>query len=258
MTNVSKVYFGLSRVSSDDAGRVGLGFRCAGRPAGRAAPGRSGSSRSLRPVACRGVGTGLLGSPVLVELGVDRDRDPDLPAEGDGQGVLELAAQPALELAAGEVVGHGDDRGALVEGHRLAGAQPGALVGLEVLDDAAPGACEVRAAVLHAFPPAFLLMSVPVDVVVLRAADHGRHSLRSRRETAESCRPDRSSPQLCPQAVNPTRFRAKSATEHAARRPSSTAFPQVRDGETDSATPVTRPEDTTLRDRVGEPRWRRT
>ncbi len=47
-----------------------------------------------------------------------------------GQRVLELASQPALELAAGELVGDGDDRGALVQGDRLAGAEPGPLVGL--------------------------------------------------------------------------------------------------------------------------------
>ena len=43
--------------------------------------------------------------------GVDGDRQPDLPAERLGQGVLELAAEPALELGPGELVGHRDDRG---------------------------------------------------------------------------------------------------------------------------------------------------
>ena len=60
----------------------------------------------------------------LVERRVDRDREPDLAAEGDGQRVLELGAQPALELVAGELVGDGDDRGVLVQGQRL--ARPGA------------------------------------------------------------------------------------------------------------------------------------
>jgi hypothetical protein len=67
---------------------------------------------------------------LVVELRIDRDGDPDLVTEGDGERVLELTTQAALELTAREVVGHRDDRGVLVEGDRLAGAQPGSLVWL--------------------------------------------------------------------------------------------------------------------------------
>ncbi len=93
------------------------------------------------------LGAGGLGR--LLELGVHGDRDPDLATEAHRQRVLELGAQAALELVAGEVVGDRDDGGALVEGDRLTGAQPGALVGLEVVDHAAPGDSEVRGALVH-------------------------------------------------------------------------------------------------------------
>ena len=111
--------------------------------------------------------------------GIDRHREPDLPGEGHGEGILELATQPALELAAGELVGDGDDGGALVQGHRLAGAQPGALVGLELFHDIAPGGAEIGRTVLHGA----LLSSGPSLV-------------------AECAR--LVSPQLCPQAVYPS------------------------------------------------------
>ena len=80
---------------------------------------------------------------VVVERRVDRHHDPDLAAEGLAQRVLDLAAQPALELTAGEVVGHRDDRGALVQGDWLAGAQPSSLVGLEVVEHPRPHPREI-------------------------------------------------------------------------------------------------------------------
>ena len=106
------------------------------------------------------LGRGLLGRGLL-QGGVDRHRDPDLPAQRDGERVLELAPEPALELGAGEVVGDGHDRRALVERHRLAGPQPRALVGLEVPQDAAPGRAEVRCLLLHAsrLPPCLVVRS---------------------------------------------------------------------------------------------------
>ena len=81
--------------------------------------------------------------PAAAELGVHGHRDPDLPAEGVAQGVLQPGAQPALELVAGELVGDRDDRGALVHRHRLAGRQPGALVGRQVVDQVAPQPVEL-------------------------------------------------------------------------------------------------------------------
>ena len=96
---------GLVDVSpmSDRSARLGVGRRSSsGRGSGRAGVRGSGSTR---------------------------DGEPDRLAEALAEGVLERRAQPALELVAGELVGDGDDRGALVQRQRLAGAQPGPLVG---------------------------------------------------------------------------------------------------------------------------------
>src|SRR5205823_2610951 len=57
---------------------------------------------------------------------------------------LEVRAQPGLELAAGEVVGHCDDRGALVQRDRPGVRQPGALVRREAREYPGPGITEVR------------------------------------------------------------------------------------------------------------------
>jgi hypothetical protein len=73
-----------------------------------------------------------------VQGGVDGDRDPDLPREPLGERVLELPPEPALELGPREVVGDGDDRGALVQRHRLAVTQPGLLVWLQVVHHTSP------------------------------------------------------------------------------------------------------------------------
>ena len=62
------------------------------------------------------------------------------------------AAQPALELGPGEVVPDGDDRGVPVQGHRLAGPEPGLLVGLQVVDHALPGGHQIRIVVHRTFP----------------------------------------------------------------------------------------------------------
>ena len=144
MTKVSKVYFGLSRVSSAlPWGLVGERRRRGRRDDGRIC-------RHVDVSTCRRVVLRMVGSHLpLVEAGVDGDRDPDFAGEAHGEGVLELPAEPALELDAREVVGHRDDRGVLVEGDRLAGAQPGPLVGLQLVDDLAPRLVEVRHHLLH-------------------------------------------------------------------------------------------------------------
>jgi hypothetical protein len=76
------------------------------------------------------------------EAGVDRDRELDGVAEPFGERVLEVAAHPALEPLAGELVGHGDDRGGAVEGHRPAGLEPGPLRSLQLVDHGLPGVLE--------------------------------------------------------------------------------------------------------------------
>jgi hypothetical protein len=72
--------------------------------------------------------------------------------EAHGERVLELTAQAALELGAGELVADGDDRGIGVERDRLAGAYPGLLVGLELVDDVLPGGSEVGVVVHRKVP----------------------------------------------------------------------------------------------------------
>ena len=179
MTKVSKTYFGLSRVSSTlpapEPGAVRLAERCGRRDVQGICRqvGQSHSSTSRRRLVssllvavpasgrrphrrtrrCRGTAVRRARRPAgrqrpvqAAELGVDGDRDPDLPAEGGAEGVLEPGAQPALELVAGEVVGDRDDRGALVQGHRPARGQPGPLVGRQVLDQRAPDRGRARRA----------------------------------------------------------------------------------------------------------------
>ena len=142
MTKVSKVYFGLSRVSSAGGrwARVARRGRASRRASGRRGGADGGSDGGALSTcrSCRLVDSSMCS----VRLGRSRSSSAGLTVtairisrpKADGERVLELAAQPALELAAGEVVGHGDDRGALVQGDRLAGAQPGPLVGLELVD----------------------------------------------------------------------------------------------------------------------------
>ena len=151
MTKVSKVYFGLSRVSSRSPARGGLG-----RSGGAA--GEATCRRICRHVDCRWTvvdvaGDRLAGAALRrPSCGVDGDRRAGSRAEDRGQRVLELAAQPALELGAGEVVGDGDDRGVPVEGDRFAGLDPGLLVGLQLLDHALPGGRQVRVVVHRVVP----------------------------------------------------------------------------------------------------------
>ena len=162
MTKVSKVYFGLSRVSRrvPAASRPAVGGSGSSAVASRS-PGAAGVGERRRSTGsiCRHVVCVDSVDSVDVVGGLASAASTSARAAGStvtasrisrpktvGERVLELAAQPALELVAGELVGDRDDRGALVEGHRLAGAQPGALVGLEVVDDRAPGGAEVRGA----------------------------------------------------------------------------------------------------------------
>ena len=88
----------------------------------------------------------------LAELGVDGDGQPDLASEDGGQRVLELPAQPALELGPREVVGHGDDGGVAVERDGFARLDPGLLVGLQLVDHALPGGRQVRIVVHRVVP----------------------------------------------------------------------------------------------------------
>ena len=111
MTKLSKMYLGLSRVSRRSA---------AASPGRRHVEGDSWSRPVVDPSVvtvwwsavrrrCRGrspatpgvTGLGSGFDHTAVELRVDRDRDPDLLAEGDGERVLEARAQPALELGRG-------------------------------------------------------------------------------------------------------------------------------------------------------------
>src|SRR5829696_7541698 len=80
------------------------------------------------------------------------DREADLATEALGERVLELAAQPALELRAGEVVRHRDDRGVAVPADGLADADPRLLVRLALPDDALPGGREVGVVVHRSVP----------------------------------------------------------------------------------------------------------
>ncbi len=98
---------------------------------------------------------------VVLQGRVHRHRDPDLPMEAHAQRVLELGSEPTLELAAGEVVGDRDDGGALVQRDRFARPEPGPLVGLELLDDAAPHGVQVHRFVLHVSPSRVVLVTGP-------------------------------------------------------------------------------------------------
>ncbi len=134
----------------------------------------------------------FVGHRRVVQGRVHGHRDPDLATEGHGERVLELSAQPALELAAGEVVGDGDDRGALVEGDRLARPQPRPLVGLQVVDDAAPGSVQVSRRVLHGSRLLDRYGAGPVPGL---------------------------GPQLCPQVVNPPSALWREPGRDASQRP---------------------------------------
>ena len=142
MTKVSKVYFGLSRVSSDRR-------RAASAPSSsRRTPALADSvhkamSRPVDESTCRHGDSFGAGRAVGHQGGVDRHAEPDVAAEDRGQPLLDLGAQPALELAAGELVDDLDDRLVAVQGHRGAGLQPGPLVGLQLPDHRPPRLLEV-------------------------------------------------------------------------------------------------------------------
>src|SRR4029078_748410 len=74
---------------------------------------------------------------------VDGDREPDLVSEPHRERVAELTTESALELGAGELVADRDDRGVAVQRDRFAGAHPGLLVGVDLVDHVLPGASEV-------------------------------------------------------------------------------------------------------------------
>ncbi len=83
------------------------------------------------------------GGPVGDQRRVDGHAEADLPAEDGGQALLDLGAQPALELAAGELVDDLDDGLVAVQGDRGARLEPGPLVGLQLTDHRPPGLFEV-------------------------------------------------------------------------------------------------------------------
>ena len=120
------------------------------------------------------------------QAGVDGDRQPDLTPEALGEGVLELAAQPTLELGAREVVSDRDDHRVPVPADRFTAADPGLLVRLELLDDVLPGAGKVGV-VVHRLSRSFVVR------VCAACAEPERPATCS----------DRSSvPQVCPHLVN--------------------------------------------------------
>ena len=87
---------------------------------------------------------GLVDRAGRQQHGVDGHPEPDVTTERQGQRLLDLAAQPAFELGAGELVGDLDDGLVAVQGDGRTGLEPGALVGRELLDHALPGGHEVR------------------------------------------------------------------------------------------------------------------
>ena len=81
---------------------------------------------------------GAIGGRVGDQGRVDGGAEPDLAAVDAAERSLELGPQPALDLGAGELVGHRDDGQVVVDGHRVAVRQPGPLVGLHVLEHRSP------------------------------------------------------------------------------------------------------------------------
>ena len=155
MTKVSKVYFGLSRVSSTCSGtwlllrgragaaapRPDRGCRsCSGPRAASAAPcsvtfwrRRRSRCRRPRPHRCRGRRSGVGGRPPagrgprprgledrrLGQRGVDGDGEPHVAAELAAQGGGDPVTQPGLDDVLGEVVRHGDQGGVVEQPDEL-------------------------------------------------------------------------------------------------------------------------------------------
>ena len=136
ITNVSKVYFGLSRVSPGRRTEGLVRWRRVVEATSRSVDISTGWTRRF---IARGVSAGRPSPSAGFTVTASRISRPN----AHGQGVLELAAQPALELGAGEVVADRDDRGVAVQRDRLAGLDPGLLVGLQLLDHALPGSSQV-------------------------------------------------------------------------------------------------------------------
>ena len=124
ITKVSKMYFGLSRVSRA-VPRVGAAPNACWvlvgdgrgqlRRPGPGWPRSPSSSTSLSRSALTSGGA---------QVGVDRDGQSDRLTERAAEAVLDPRAEPGLELATGEIVGDGDDRGVLMQRDRLRGGRP--------------------------------------------------------------------------------------------------------------------------------------
>ena len=162
-----------------------------------------------------------LGQAGALQLGVDGDRDPDLPAERVPECVLEAGAEASLELAAGELVGDRDDRGLAVQRDRLAGGQPGPLAGRQVVDELPPHGGEVgpgrflgghRAGCRPCGLPHSILVSRPVRSCAWSRHEACSAAVRLPPPRSELARPvprlrtraDRD-PHTYPQAVHPVR-----------------------------------------------------
>ncbi len=137
---------------------------------------------------------------VRFDGGVHGDGDPHVVPERLGERVLQAGAQPALELVAGELVRDRDDRGVLVDGHRPARRQPGALARREVLDQVRPDGGQVGGRRSSYRSPAS--RPVAAHVVLHRSSHSHRSCCRMDPRLTRPARPARTSPHLCPQGVH--------------------------------------------------------
>jgi len=86
----------------------------------------------------------LLFAELRIEGRVDGDSDPDVTAEALGEDPLEVRTEAGLELSAGEVVRHRDDRRAFVQRDWTRVGQPGPLVRRQPGKHTSPRITQVR------------------------------------------------------------------------------------------------------------------